>query len=134
MKRIRDKGRTEGLIIGVVLGAAVATVASLLFAPKSGKDLRKDISEGTSKTLEQADDYLDTAKKQGSKLADDVEKSAFEYLNLAGDKTDNAFSKAKGLFKRKTNEAEDMVEDTTETLKDKYNNQGQHYNTYQYKR
>lgn len=134
LKRIKNKGRTEGLIIGAVLGAAAATVASLLFAPKSGKDLRKDISEGTSKTLEHADDYLDTAKKKGSKLVDDVEKSASEYLNLAGDKTDNAFSKAKGLFKRKANEAEDMMEDTTDALKDKYNDKGQNYNTYQYKR
>ena len=57
MKRVRDRGRQEGFVVGAVVGAVVASVASLLFAPKSGKDLRRDISEGTNETLEQADDY-----------------------------------------------------------------------------
>ena len=133
MKRIRDEGRMEGLVVGALFGAAVAAIATLLFAPKSGKELRKDIGEGTSKTLEHADEYLDTAKKKGSKMVEDAEKSASQYLDLAAGKSEGALSKAKGLFNRKKNEAADMVDDTAETLKDKYNDKGESYNTYQYK-
>src|SRR5699024_2244697 len=132
--KIRKISRAEGFILGAVVGAATASIASLLFAPKSGKDLRKDISEGTSKTLEQADDYLDAAKQKGSQMVEDVEKSASEYFNLVGNKTDDASSKTKKLFKRKTDEVEDKVEETTDSLKDKYKDKGQKYNTYQYKR
>src|SRR5699024_6937445 len=131
--KIRNESRAEGFILGAVVGAAAATIASLLFAPKSGKDLRKDISEGTNKTLEQADDYLDTAMKKGSKKLEDIEKSASEYFNLDGDKTDNVMSKTKKLFERKADEIQESVEETTDSLKDKYNDKGEKYNTYQYK-
>jgi len=131
--KIRNESRAEGFILGAVVGAAAATIASLLFAPKSGKDLRKDISEGTNKTLEQADDYLDTAMQKGSQMVEDVEKSASEYFNLDGDKTDNVMSKTKKLFERKADEVQESVEETTDSLKDKYNDKGEKYNTYQYK-
>ena len=131
--KIRNESRAEGFILGAIAGAAAAAIASLLFAPKSGKDLRKDISEGTSKTLEQADGYLDAAKQKGSQMVDDVEKSASEYFNLAGNKTDDVVSKTKKLFERKPDKAEEAVEETTDSLKDKYNDKGQKYNTYQYR-
>lgn len=135
IRKIRNEGRTEGFIVGALIGAATAAVASLLFAPKSGKELRKDISEGTSKTFENADGYLDTAKKRGSQIVEDVEKSASSYLSIAGDKTEEALSKAKGLFKKKAKEAEELVEDIVEDEpKYKYNYNGKKYNTYQFKR
>ncbi len=131
----RNKGRTEGFVLGAVLGAAAAAVASLLFAPKSGKELRKDISEGTSKTFENADEYFATAKKRGSEIVEDVEKTASSYLNVAGEKTDEAFSKAKGMFNRKKEEAADIVDElTTDEPKHRYNDNPQRYNTYQFKR
>ena len=41
MQRWKDQYRTEGFIVGLLVGAATAALASLLLAPKSGKDLRK---------------------------------------------------------------------------------------------
>lgn len=135
IRKIRNEGRAEGFIIGALIGAATAAVASLLFAPKSGKDLRKDIKEGTNKTLENADGYFDTAKKRGTEIVEDVEKSASSYLSVAGEKTDEALTKAKGLFKKKAKEAEELVEDVVEDEpKHKYNYNGKKYNTYQFKK
>lgn len=135
IRKIRNEGRTEGFIVGALIGAATAAVASLLFAPKSGKDLRKDIKEGTNKTLENADGYFDTAKKRGTEIVEDVEKSASSYLSVAGEKTDEALTKAKGLFKKKAKEAEELVEDVVEDEpKHKYNYNGKKYNTYQFKK
>lgn len=94
MGRIRDKGRAEGLLIGVLVGALIAAITSLLFAPKSGKDLRKDIGDGTHKALEQADEYLDVARKKGASVVDDASKAASSYFNMATKKVDEVTEEA----------------------------------------
>lgn len=118
MKRIREEGRAEGFIIGAVVGAAIAAITALLFAPKSGKDLRKDIGDGATKTWEQTDEYLDVAKQKGTKMMHDVEETASSYFNVAGDKVGDAFAKTKGMFRRKADEVEDVVEDVKADVED----------------
>lgn len=54
------------IVLGAVVGAAVAGVATLLFAPKSGKNLRKDISNKTDEAIDTAEGYMDVAKDKGS--------------------------------------------------------------------
>ena len=44
MQRWKDQYRTEGFLVGLLVGAASAALASLLFAPKAGKELRKEVS------------------------------------------------------------------------------------------
>lgn len=88
----------EGFLFGTLFGAAVSAIVALLFAPKSGKDFRKDISEGTAKTLESTDEYLELAREKGTQVIHDVEDAALAYFNLAADK------------------AEDIVEDTQEEV------------------
>ncbi|GAJ99426.1 YtxH domain-containing protein [Geomicrobium sp. JCM 19055] len=39
---------TKDFLIGTLIGGIVGASAALLFAPKSGKELRGDISEGAS--------------------------------------------------------------------------------------
>lgn len=41
------KDKTKGLLWGVVFGSVAGSVAALLLAPKSGKEFRSDIAEGT---------------------------------------------------------------------------------------
>lgn len=43
---------TKSLFWGVLAGSVVGTVTALLFAPKPGKELRKDIAEGTAEAVD----------------------------------------------------------------------------------
>lgn len=63
----------NGLLIGIMVGAALGALAAILFAPKSGKDTRdqiKDLAEKQKENLKQqwditkekAKDVVDTAK------------------------------------------------------------------------
>lgn len=112
----KDKFRVEGLIAGLLIGAIVAAVTSLLFAPKSGKELRTDIGKGTSKALDHADDYLDTARKKGGAVVEDVSQAASSYFNVASDKADEAMNKTKGFFNRKSKEVENKVEEVADEI------------------
>jgi len=113
--RRKDQHRAEGFIVGALVGAVVAAIASLLFAPKSGKELRKDIGDEKDKALDQADDYLGKARDKGSEVVEDVEEQASSYFDVASDKVDEV--------------ADDLTDDA-KAARDK----GQTYKTYQFKK
>lgn len=70
----------KGAALGVALGAVVAGAAALLFAPKSGKELRKDIKKTatdlTNKVLKEVEKAKNISKE---KYHDIVEKVVDEY-------------------------------------------------------
>ena len=112
----KDKFRVEGLITGLLIGALVAALSALLFAPQSGKELRSDIGKGTSKALDQAEGYLDTARKKGEHLVEDVSDAASSYFEVANDKVGETVHKTKGLFNQKAKEVENKVDEVTDNI------------------
>ena len=119
MQRWKDHYRTEGFLVGLLVGAASAALASLLFAPKAGKELRKDIGNTTNKAWDQASDYLDTAKDKGHEVVEDVSEKASSYFNVASDEVDKTAKKTKGFFKKKTspNKFQDKIDEVAEVSK-----------------
>lgn len=119
MQRWKDQYRIEGFLVGLLVGAASAALASLLFAPKAGKELRKDIENTTNKAWDQASDYLDTAKDKGHEVVEDVSEKASSYFNVASDEVDKAAKKTKGFFKKKTspNKFQDKIDEVAEVSK-----------------
>lgn len=101
MNRKKEGSRFEGFLIGAVFGATISAIATLLFAPKSGKDFRKEIGEGTAKTLESTDEYLELAREKGTQVIHDVEDAAMSYFNLA------------------TKKVEEKIDDATEEVEEK---------------
>lgn len=104
----------EGFLLGAIFGAAVSALVALLFAPKSGKDFRKDISEGTAKTLESTDEYLELAREKGTKVIHDVEDAALAYFNLATDKAEEIVEDTK----EEVEELEEAVEEKIEEIEE----------------
>ena len=64
------------------------------------RSLREDISKGTDKALDQADDYLGTAREKGQDVVEDVEDKASSYFNVAGDKIEDAADDVKDKVKK----------------------------------
>ena len=81
MHKKRSKhGVAKGAAIGVAIGAVVAGAAALLFAPKSGKELRKDIKKTAHELSNQVLKEVDKAKVLSKeKYHDIVEKVVDEY-------------------------------------------------------
>lgn len=81
-------GKTDkkGLAIGAVIGAVGGVVAGILFAPKSGKETRKDIkkaSEKTYKKVKQEIDNLQNDTKETLRKLEDKAKSLGKKAKIA---------------------------------------------------
>jgi gas vesicle protein len=61
------KGSALEVAVSFLIGAATGFVLGVLFAPASGKDTRKKISDEVTKTTEKAKDGFDKIAKEAEK-------------------------------------------------------------------
>jgi|SRR5579864_1115669 len=66
----RNNGGGQGFVAGLLCGAAVGVVAGLLFAPKRGAALRKDLAKSANNVARQARALYDGAADVVSDLSD----------------------------------------------------------------
>lgn len=64
-----NSGLAKGLFVGFLVGGIAGALAALLYAPKSGKELRGDIRKRTDELTGEVGDYLRSA---GSKTTEMV--------------------------------------------------------------
>lgn len=65
----------KGLLIGFLAGGAVGAVLALLYAPKSGKELRNDIKVKADGYLDEAEKYIAEAKDKAKDLINEGKKN-----------------------------------------------------------
>lgn len=70
-----NKG-SKGWIWGAAIGTIVGSVTALLFAPKPGKELRKDIADGARQVGEKTQEVAEKVGEQGAQLAGKVKDTA----------------------------------------------------------
>jgi gas vesicle protein len=78
-------------ILTFVVGAGVGAAIALLFAPKSGEELRGDIAEGVSDRVDQVRNTGKDLKRRAQKIVE-LAKDQVQDVIDAGD---NAYSQAK---------------------------------------
>jgi gas vesicle protein len=67
-----EGGALKWLVVGAALGAGIA----LLFAPKAGKDLRRDLKKGIRRARELADDTIHEFRREREGGGDTTEERA----------------------------------------------------------
>ncbi|MDF0480292.1 YtxH domain-containing protein [Vagococcus sp. PNs007] len=127
--------KSNGFLSGLIVGGAAAAAAALLFAPKSGKDLRDELTEKTNdftsnennpefvnqaiskasilkdKAVKTSNDAFTTIKNQSSELAKKVKTSTDDDMM--------SFEEAMDLMDRELEEQEeDIVIDLSETTEE----------------
>ncbi len=61
----RDKNKSgSGVLTASLIGAGVGVVAGMLLAPKTGKDLRKQVTDSANKLGTQASDLYNTSREK----------------------------------------------------------------------
>lgn len=109
-----SRGTTKGIIIGVLAGGAAGALLGLLYAPKSGRELRRDIRKRKEVLVNDAEQYIKHAKNKASDLISDGRKKAGELISDAKDKAESISRGAEKIY----TQGKDFISDETQKLKD----------------
>ncbi len=88
MAQNEQSGVLKGLVIGLLTGGALGALLALLYAPKSGKELRADIRERADGLLEGADEMVQAAKSQAGKIVSDAKARSSQLITEAKKEAD----------------------------------------------
>ena len=97
----------KGLLVGFLAGSAIGAVLALLYAPKSGKELRADIRQKTDDLLEDAEGYARAARTKASEMMSDARRRSDQLITDTQKKANTLIEDADKLLsgaKQKTSE------------------------------
>jgi gas vesicle protein len=78
-----NSGMVKGFIVGLLAGGAVGAVLALLYAPKSGRELRKDLSQGAEELLDEAEGAVSAARSRASEIVSDARQRSDQLISDA---------------------------------------------------
>jgi|SRR5699024_2324676 len=106
-----------GALIGSVVGAGLA----LVFAPKTGRELRSDINRGTRQAMDKADDLRVTVQEKGSEYMDQARIKGSELKEKSSEMTKQVTEKSKDVaqdVKDKSQQVADKAKKVADKAKD----------------
>ncbi len=114
MREINNSNSSaKGFLIGVIAGGVAGGLTALLYAPKSGKELRRDIGRKKDKLVKDVDRYYDDTRKRLDNMIEEGKKKAESLLNDAKSKADGLANGAGNLYKQ----GMDFISDETTRIK-----------------
>jgi gas vesicle protein len=77
----------------LLIGGGIGATLALLFAPKSGSELREDISISANKGLDITKDTVGKLRKNASDYYETAREKSGEYYEIAKDKANDVYNK-----------------------------------------
>jgi gas vesicle protein len=93
---------TRGFLMGALVGGAIGGIVALLFAPKSGRELRQDIAEKTEEVYDKAQKYFtkdDAAPREFDDVINEGRLRAERIVTSARSQAENILSSAEQVLK-----------------------------------
>ncbi len=106
----------NGFLIGLIAGGAIGAIIGLLYAPKSGKELRDDIRLKSNEYLDDADKYIEEAKVKAKSLINDGKKKSDDLIAEAKSKSKELLNEAEKIFDDAKNKASKTYSDKKDNL------------------
>ncbi len=89
-----NSGLTKGILIGFLAGSAVGAIIALLYAPKSGKELRKDIKEKVGDIKEEVAENLKLARSKSIDVINDGKRRSSQLVSEVKEKANHILEDA----------------------------------------
>ena len=103
----------KGLLVGFLTGGIVGSIIALLYAPKSGKELRGDLKKKSAELVEEAEEYLETAKQKASQLINEGKDKSNQLISDAKVKAQTLYKDAERIL----SDAKGKVTDESQRVK-----------------
>lgn len=117
-----ENNHGRGLLVGLLIGGSIGAVLGLLFAPKSGRELREDIRNKSDEYLDDAEKYIADARTKAKDLINEGKKRSEKLISDAKTKSDELLKDAEKIFtdaKAKASGAVQSGKKTVESESDK---------------
>lgn len=114
MATTNESSYSKGLAAGIIIGGAVGAVLALLFAPKSGKELRQDLAERSGDMYDKASDFAVEQSRKMGEYVNEGKVRADELVRTARQQAGSLLSEAEHLM----NDARSRVGSAQSGIKD----------------
>ena len=117
-----DENKTaKGLLLGLVTGGIVGAAIALLYAPKSGRELRSDIRLKKDELLDDTSEYLQIAKTKASDMINEGKRRSEELISDAKKKAGDLIGDANSIL----NDAKQKASSTLGMTKEKLSSESE---------
>ncbi|MBA4252015.1 MAG: gas vesicle protein [Chlorobiaceae bacterium] len=119
----KENNLGKGLLFGFLTGSIIGAAVALLYAPKTGKELRKDIKVKKDELVDEAEKLLHVAKEKASDAVNEGKKKSEQLIANAKVKADELLKDAEKIFhdaKVKTSEAIEHGKETVQSETGKF--------------
>lgn len=99
----RDETSATTKLTYLLIGGGIGAIVALLFAPKSGQELREDIADATRKGIEKSKEAAGQLQEKAGEYYEVGREKATEYYQTAQEKATELAEKAKEAAARTGN-------------------------------
>lgn len=113
---MEENKTAKGLLLGFITGGVVGAAIALLYAPKSGKELRNDIRAKKDELLDDTSEYLQIAKTKASDMINEGKRKSEELISDAKKKASSLIGDANSILNEAKQKATTALGSTKEKL------------------
>lgn len=113
---MEDNKTAKGLLLGFLAGGLVGAAVALLYAPKSGRELRNDIRLKKDELLDDTSEYLQIAKTKASDLINEGKRKSEELISDAKKKASTLIGDANSILNEAKQKATSALGATKEKI------------------
>src|SRR5664280_3729757 len=94
----QENSYVKGFFIGLLAGGAIGAIVALLTAPKSGKELRKDIKNKTDEYYDETEKFIADAKVKAKDMMNEGKRRPEQLISNAKSKSEELLKNAERIF------------------------------------
>lgn len=115
---MENRSTAKHFFTGFIAGGVLAGVTALLFAPKSGREFRKDIDKKRKVLINEAEEYWETAKTKTAGIITDSKRKAEEIISDAKGKASSIFGQGRDFVTGEAGKVKDAVKARVDTYRE----------------
>ncbi|MEO8666410.1 MAG: YtxH domain-containing protein [Ignavibacteria bacterium] len=112
-----EKNNSKSFITGLITGSVLGALAALLYAPKSGREFRQDISDKKNELLDETEMMLKNAKDKASHIIADARKKAESLMNEGKEKVEELTGRTNRIISDNKEKLEEGATKVKEAVK-----------------
>ena len=105
----KENSYPKGLFIGLLAGGAVGALVALLYAFKSGKELRKDITNKTDEYVDETEKIITDSKVKARAMMNEGKKKSEQMIANAKSKSEELLKNAERIFMEAKSKTDSIV-------------------------